>query len=249
MAKRSAQAMLMPAHHFGVSTNALPKPPISPAPSALESETTSLLPKLFTTLAQRYATRTGGYTRITKYGSRPGDNAPKCLLSLVDGERDVKSEMVARSVGREVVERVVGSGRGREGLSAVLEQAVRDVVDGGKKAQGEKVLNDKTRMTLSKVLAFKSIEEVNEFVRSATQYAYEVWALPIATKNQRTALEQVVRGKNRVPPSTLNATKPTKLSHAGTRAPGSSVASTGLGIARGLLGRQPVVASPTEATV
>ncbi|KAJ9120473.1 hypothetical protein QFC24_005146 [Naganishia onofrii] len=200
MAKRSAQAMLMPAHHFGVSTTALPKPPISPAPSALDNETTSLLPKLFTTLAQRYATRTGGYTRITKYGSRPGDNAPKCLLSLVDGERDVKSEMVARSVGREVVERVVGSGRGREGLSAVLETAVREVMEGGKKVQGEKVLNDKTRMTLAKVLAFKSPEEVDEFVRTATQYAYEVWALPIATKNQRTALEQVVRGKNRVPP-------------------------------------------------
>lgn len=92
-------------------------------------------------------------------------------MSLVDGERDVKSEMVARSVGREVVERVVGSGRGREGLSAVLETAVREVMEGGKKVQGEKVLNDKTRMTLAKVLAFKSSEEVDEFVRTATQYA------------------------------------------------------------------------------
>ncbi|KAJ9111045.1 hypothetical protein QFC19_001242 [Naganishia cerealis] len=250
MAKRSAQAMLMPAHHYGVSSTELPKVPISPVPSSVESDTTSLLPKLFTTLAQRYATRTGGYTRITKYGSRPGDNAPKCLLSLVDGERDVKSEMVARSVGREVVERVIGSGRGREGLSGVLEQSVREVMEGGKKVgSGEKVLNDKTKENVVKVLAFRSSEEINEFIRTATQYAYEVWALPIAAKNQRTALEQVTRGKNRVPPSSLNATKPTKLPAAGARAPGSSVTATGLGIARGLLGRQPALARQTEATI
>ena len=40
--------------------------------------------KLFSELGPRYQARPGGYTRILKCGSRPGDNAPMAFIELVD---------------------------------------------------------------------------------------------------------------------------------------------------------------------
>jgi large subunit ribosomal protein L17 len=40
--------------------------------------------KLFQELGPRYQTRPGGYIRILKCGSRPGDNAPMAIVELVD---------------------------------------------------------------------------------------------------------------------------------------------------------------------
>jgi large subunit ribosomal protein L17 len=40
--------------------------------------------KLFDTLAPRYESRAGGYTRLLKLGPRKGDNAELVLLELVD---------------------------------------------------------------------------------------------------------------------------------------------------------------------
>jgi large subunit ribosomal protein L17 len=49
-----------------------------------------LADKLLTTLAERYATRAGGYTRIIKAGFRYGDDAPMAVIELVDRDPEAK---------------------------------------------------------------------------------------------------------------------------------------------------------------
>jgi len=46
--------------------------------------------KLFSALAERYADRPGGYTRVLKAGYRYGDNAPMAVIELVDRDPDAK---------------------------------------------------------------------------------------------------------------------------------------------------------------
>jgi large subunit ribosomal protein L17 len=48
--------------------------------------------KLMTTLAERYAGRPGGYTRIIKAGFRYGDNAPMAVIELVDRDPAAKGQ-------------------------------------------------------------------------------------------------------------------------------------------------------------
>lgn len=45
--------------------------------------------KLFDVLAPRYNLRAGGYTRVLKHGYRPGDNAPRAFMELVDRQPDI----------------------------------------------------------------------------------------------------------------------------------------------------------------
>src|SRR5207302_9504254 len=52
----------------------------------------ALSEKLLTTLAQRYAGRAGGYTRIIKDVFRYGDNAPMAVIELVDRNPDAKGK-------------------------------------------------------------------------------------------------------------------------------------------------------------
>ncbi len=49
-----------------------------------------LADKLFTTLADRYAGRNGGYTRVLKAGFRYGDSAPMAVIELVDRDPEAK---------------------------------------------------------------------------------------------------------------------------------------------------------------
>jgi large subunit ribosomal protein L17 len=51
---------------------------------------TALVDKLFTTLAERYAERPGGYTRVLKAGYRYGDSAPVGIIELVERDEDAK---------------------------------------------------------------------------------------------------------------------------------------------------------------
>jgi large subunit ribosomal protein L17 len=51
---------------------------------------TALAEKLMTTLAQRYAARAGGYTRIVKSGYRYGDDAAMAVIELIDRDPSAK---------------------------------------------------------------------------------------------------------------------------------------------------------------
>lgn len=53
---------------------------------------TGLTEKLFSTLADRYGARKGGYTRVLKAGFRYGDSAPMAVIEFVDRDPEAKGQ-------------------------------------------------------------------------------------------------------------------------------------------------------------
>ena len=50
----------------------------------------AIVRKLFESLAERYESRAGGYTRVLKAGFRYGDSAPMAYIELIDRDEDAK---------------------------------------------------------------------------------------------------------------------------------------------------------------
>jgi large subunit ribosomal protein L17 len=74
--------------------------------------------ELFSTVAEKVAGRPGGYTRVIKLGTRPGDNAEKALIELVDF-----NEVYGK--GRE--EKKEGAKRTRRGRSGKKAEVMAEV--------------------------------------------------------------------------------------------------------------------------
>lgn len=69
--------------------------------------------ELFTVVGPKVATRPGGYTRIIKLGIRPGDNAEKAMIELVDF-----NEIYGNSVASATQETAKKTRRSRRGSGA-----------------------------------------------------------------------------------------------------------------------------------
>ncbi|KAF8912742.1 ribosomal protein L17 [Gymnopilus junonius] len=151
----------------------------------------TVLPKLFSTFAQRYADRPGGYTRIHKFGNRKGDNAPHAILELVDNPRDLRWEMTSRAVGREIVknnlrkdsfENILNEG-GSGALQVLQSERSMDVDEKG-------ILRSKTRWNVQKVLRYRGEEALTELSHKAADYADELLAAPMAFKSVHEDLKE-----------------------------------------------------------
>jgi len=59
-----------------------------------------LLPKLFGPLRERYADRPGGYTRVLRIEPLKPDQAPSAILELVDGPKDMRFAITARTIAK-----------------------------------------------------------------------------------------------------------------------------------------------------
>jgi len=142
------------------------------------------LTKLFQTFAQRYADRPGGYTRIHKFGNRPGDNAPHAILELVDSPRDLRWEMTSRAIGWEILKDKLQSKRPEAIINAGAQQTL-DVVTAEKDMHFKKrgILRPKTRWALQKVLQFRDKEAISDLSKKATEYVDELLATPLAFRS------------------------------------------------------------------
>ncbi|PYH95823.1 ribosomal protein L17 [Aspergillus ellipticus CBS 707.79] len=60
-----------------------------------------ILPKLFGPIRERYAERPGGYTRVLRVEPKKDDQAPSAILELVDGPKDMRFALTAKTLARQ----------------------------------------------------------------------------------------------------------------------------------------------------
>ena len=59
------------------------------------------MPKLFGPIRERYLSRPGGYTRVLRIEPLKPDQAPSAILELIDGPKDMRFAMTARTLARQ----------------------------------------------------------------------------------------------------------------------------------------------------
>jgi large subunit ribosomal protein L17 len=93
-----------------------------------------LLPKLFGELRERYANRPGGYTRVLRIEPMKEDQAPSAILELVDGPKDMRFAMTARTVAK-----LESEGKDLNEMTQRNVEKVTQFREGGKSALREMV--------------------------------------------------------------------------------------------------------------
>ncbi|KAJ7181751.1 mitochondrial ribosomal protein L17, partial [Mycena crocata] len=143
-----------------------------------------LLPKLFDTFAKRYSQRPGGYTRIHKFGNRPGDNAPHAVLELVDNPRDIRWEITSRAVGWDLLREKLKSKKPVAIINAGAQDTLDVISRERRRTFGETgPLRPKTRWNLQKVLKFRDESAPLLMSQKAGDYMDHLLATPVVFKN------------------------------------------------------------------
>ena len=93
-----------------------------------------ILSKLFDTIAPRFATRPGGYTRLLRSGRRQGDDAPLAQVELLGSEYSPKAEGDEAESGAQTA----ASG----GVGSRLRRAARRIRGGGKTESPQEIDGD-----------------------------------------------------------------------------------------------------------